>query len=55
MRVKIYDIRGKMVFETVVKGAETIVWDASGLGSGVYVLKVISGGKIQSRKLVLQR
>ena len=53
--LQIFDICGKMVFERPIRGSGTVVWDAEGLGSGVYVLKVISGGKIYSRKLVLQR
>ena len=53
--LQIFDIRGKMVFERAVQGAGTVVWDAAGLGSGIYVFKVISEGKIHSRKLVLQR
>ena len=53
--IKIFDISGKMVFERVIEGLGTVMWDASGLGSGVYVLKVLSAGKARSRKLVLQR
>ena len=53
--IKIYDIRGKMVFERLIQGSGTIIWDAAGLGSGVYMLKVLSAGKIHSHKLVLQR
>jgi hypothetical protein len=53
--LKIFDISGKMVFERAIQGSGTLVWTAEDLGSGVYVLKVLSNGKIQSRKLVLQR
>jgi hypothetical protein len=53
--LQIFDIRGKMVFERLIQDSGTFTWDASGLGSGVYVLKALSAGKTYSRKLVLQR
>ena len=53
--LQIFDIRRKMVFRRVVQGSGTLIWVAKGLGSGVYVLKIISGGKKYSRKLILQR
>jgi hypothetical protein len=53
--MKIYDIRGKMVFERAIQGTGTVPWDAAGMPSGVYVLKAVSGGRKYSRKLVLQR
>jgi hypothetical protein len=53
--MKIFDIRGKMVFEKFIRGSGTVIWDAAGLGSGIYILKAVSEGRIFSRKLVLQR
>jgi hypothetical protein len=53
--LQIFDIRGKMVFERPIQGSGIVIWDARGFGSGVYVLKLLSGGKTDSRKLILQR
>jgi hypothetical protein len=53
--MQIFDIRGKMVFERPIQGSGTLTWDARGLGSGLYMLKVFSVEKTYSRKLVLQR
>jgi hypothetical protein len=53
--LQIFDIRGKLVFSRPIQGSGTVIWDAAGQGSGVYVLKVLSTGKIRSRKLILQR
>lgn len=53
--MKICDIRGKIVFERAIQSTGMAVWDATGLGSGVYILKAVSVGRKYSRKLVLQR
>ena len=53
--MRIYDIRGKMVFERAVQDMGTVLWDAGSLPGGVYVLTVVSRGQKFSRKLVLQR
>jgi ligand-binding sensor domain-containing protein len=53
--MQIFNIQGKMVFERPIQGSGTVIWDASGLGSGVYVLKAFSARKTYSRKLILQR
>ena len=53
--IQIFDIRGKIVFERPIQRSGTVMWNASNLGSGVYILKVLSAGKIYSHKLVLQR
>jgi len=53
--LQIFDLRGRLVFSRPIQGSGTVTWDASGLGSGVYLLKALSAGKTYSRKLVLQR
>jgi hypothetical protein len=53
--MKIFDIRGKVVFKKVVKGAGAVIWNAEELGSGVYLLEAAAGSKKYRRKLVLQR
>ena len=53
--MRIFNIRGRLVFERAIQGSGTVIWDASDLGSGVYVLKALSAGKTYSRKIILQR
>ena len=51
--MKIFDIRGKMVFERSIKGSETIVWDARGLNSGMYCFKISAGNSTFIKKGIL--
>ena len=53
--LKIYNISGKPVFSENIKDQGIIEWNASGLASGVYIVKAKIGNKIYSRILLLQK
>lgn len=57
--LKLYDIFGQEVGTVVNElrepGANEAKWDASGMASGVYFYRLISGSFVQTRKLVLMR
>jgi hypothetical protein len=57
--LKVYDILGREV-AVVFKGAPSrgwhqVVWDARDKASGLYVLRLESGGRLQARKAMLIR
>ena len=54
--LRIYDIQGRLI-ETLVQdkinpGFHTMTWDASKVATGVYFVKLISGDKIKTRKIM---
>ena len=53
----IYDITGRVVNELLngdlVAGEHELVWDAAGKSSGIYFVRLQSGSKVQSQKLIL--
>jgi M6 family metalloprotease-like protein len=55
--LRIYDIQGRLI-ETLVQdkinpGFHTMSWDASEVATGVYFVKLISGDKIKTRKIMV--
>jgi len=57
--LQIYDILGNLITTLVDQemepGFHSIAWNASGLASGVYIYRLISGSFISSKKLILMR
>ncbi|MDR2223525.1 MAG: M12 family metallo-peptidase [Flavobacteriaceae bacterium] len=54
--VRLYDVSGKMVFNQTYEGAENFnqLIQASGIRSGVYMLKVDDGGEVKHSKVVIK-
>lgn len=57
--VTVYDISGKVV-ETLIDldlkpGTYSTIWDASGMPSGVYFVRMVSGSKESTGKLILMK
>jgi hypothetical protein len=50
-KIQIFDVFGTLVLETTILGKEL---DLSGLGTGVYVLRVFENDKIATRKLIVK-
>ena len=57
--INVYDISGRFVTELVnenqVAGIYSVNWNARDVASGVYVLRMVSGSKDFSQKVVLMR
>ncbi|UCE66281.1 MAG: T9SS type A sorting domain-containing protein [Candidatus Zixiibacteriota bacterium] len=57
VRIDIYDLLGRKVRTLVEKdkpaGAYTVIFEASGLSSGVYFSRIHAGNEIQTRQMVL--
>ena len=57
--LKIYDIRGNLVKTLVARemeaGYHSTYWNASNMGSGVYIYRLISNENVLSKKLLLLR
>lgn len=59
VNLSIYDLSGRLV-RTLVDEAKqpglcTVTWDAAGLPSGIYFLKLTSGQLLVARKAILLR
>lgn len=58
-RLNVYDLSGRLVKELAVgryeAGVRKVVWEAEGVGSGVYLLRLESGDKQATQKIVLIR
>ncbi len=57
VRMSVYDIHGKRV-ETLLnehlqKGKYEVTWNAAGMPGGIYIVRMLAGNTVQSRKLVL--
>jgi hypothetical protein len=55
--LRIYDIQGRLI-ETLVQdkinpGFHTMTWHSSEVATGVYFVKLISGDKIKTRKIMV--
>jgi hypothetical protein len=59
VRLAVYDILGReiavLVNERKTPGRYEVEFDASGLASGVYIYRLISGAYVESRKMVVMR
>ncbi len=57
--LKVFDLLGREVATLanglMNAGAYSILWDASGLASGVYVARLTVGGQVATRKMILAR
>ncbi len=57
VNLEVYDISGRKVAELLSgrqeAGAHVVTWDASGLGSGVYLARLQVGGESQAGKVVV--
>jgi hypothetical protein len=55
--ITIYDLLGRQIItlvnETQEAGYKSIIWDASGISSGIYIYRINAGNFTQTRKLVL--
>ena len=59
VNLTVYDLLGRevalLVNEEKAPGAYTVLWNASGMTSGVYVYRIIAGEFVESRKMILAR
>ncbi len=53
MNISIYDLSGRIVFETVKSGQTTVSLDLSGLANGLYQIRLVSGDKTFTDKLII--
>ena len=55
--LKVYDMSGKMVdvLSEGLQGSGTAVWNADGMQSGVYMMKLTVGDQVSMKKVVLMR
>ena len=55
----IYNTNGELIKELIntemVAGSHDLTWNASGMPSGVYIVKMIAGNTVQSQKIVLMK
>ena len=59
VRLAVYDLLGRevatLVDETLPAGRHRAIWNASGNSSGIYFLRLESGGLVETKKMVLVR
>ncbi|MEM6784611.1 MAG: T9SS type A sorting domain-containing protein [Bacteroidota bacterium] len=59
VRLAVYDVTGRevarLVDGTVEAGTHTATFEASGLPSGVYVLRLSADGRAETHRMVLAR
>jgi hypothetical protein len=57
VKLSVYDILGRevavLVNERKEPGSHTVMWDARGMASGVYVYRLTAGSSVQSREMIL--
>lgn len=57
--LKVYDMLGREVAQLTLEGlgpgTYEVSWDATGVASGMYSYRLISGNSVSTRKLVLLR
>ena len=57
MTVRVFDVLGREVArlldETLNPGQHEVPWNAAGVSSGVYVIRVESGNNVATKKAVL--
>jgi hypothetical protein len=51
----VYNASGALVFSYPVSGQGSVSWNKDKLTSGLYVARLVAGGKIVSRKLIVMR
>jgi hypothetical protein len=52
--LSLFGIRGNRIFTRTLTGSENISFSVAGLPPGIYTLRLISGDKVQTKKLVRQ-
>jgi hypothetical protein len=58
--ISIYDLEGRRV-ESFIRGKEmergmhSVIWDASGFSSGIYIVHLNTNNSVQSQKIVLMK
>ena len=59
VRLAVYDLLGRevatLIDETLPAGRHRAIWNASGNSSGIYFLRLESGGLVETKKMVLVR
>jgi hypothetical protein len=59
LRLGVYDLRGEKVADLFngirEAGTHSAIWDATGFPSGIYVVRMISEGMLQTMKIVLMK
>jgi hypothetical protein len=57
--LKIYDIRGNLVTslisEDLESGYYSTYWNASGIASGIYFYRIVSGSFVSTKKMILMK
>jgi len=55
--LKVFDMTGKLVdvINGNLQGAGTVSWNANGMQSGVYMMKLISGDQVSLKKVILMQ
>jgi hypothetical protein len=51
--LKIFDVRGKKVFDKAVTGSGAVIWNAANHSSGIYVVRVRVGGNTYLKRVSL--
>ena len=55
--LKVYDVLGRevatLVNEVKQPGTYTVQWNASGVASGLYIYRLMSGGFVETRRMLL--
>src|SRR5690606_35711432 len=59
VRLAVYDVQGREVAVLAegvrAAGSHEVVLDGQGLAAGVYLARLVAGGRVQARRLVLAR
>jgi hypothetical protein len=59
LRLGVYNLQGEKVadlFNGIQEaGTHTAIWDATGFPSGIYVVRMMSDGMLQTMKIVLMK
>jgi len=55
--LKVFDMTGKLVdvINGNLQGAGTVSWNANGMQSGVYMMKLESGNQVSLKKVILMQ
>ncbi len=59
VKLRVFDLSGReaalLLDETPAAGVHNVIWDASGMPSGLYLLQLEASGKVSSAKVVLMK